>query len=626
MKPPLRTVICLFLLLLIGTAVYLPAFRASFHLDDGPSIRDNAAIRHLDLGAVWRFWPTRFFTYLTLAINFRLAALDPLPYHAANIAVHFLNTIMVYFLARRLLRRGTNLIPSIVSLLFLCHPLQTQAVTYVIQRATSLAACFFLLSVLFYLKSRTGRTLTNLSTYQLINYFLSLLFCGCAVLTKEFTVSLPVILLLLEFVVLKDSPLTTRKKLLRLLPFFSVILLLPAIVYLSRANPSYNDSGQIEWLKTAGVVDGLAEGHGKLPLEYLITQPRVFLTYLRLLFLPVRQRVEYDENAHYTFSSFLEPSVLLPLLPIAGLFILALARIRKNPVVSFGLLWFIIVLLPESSVIPILDVAVEHRLYLPLIGPLLAFGTFLGSLTSHRKARLLLTAAIAASFCLLTYHRNLVWRDPVTLWEDNVKKAEGKARVHGNLGKAYLDRGRYERAAAEFKRLIEIDPTFASAYNNLAVIYIDHLKDYREAEKYISASLAIYPDYPAGYLNRGVIYLNQRRLRPAIENFRKVVELDPKNLLAHYNLGACYINLGDLYRGEAESLRAIGKESKAAEKKKTAFEEYRKAEEFLRRGLASWPEDYRFYLLLARAYQSRGRDKEAEIYFQKAQSLQPTDR
>ena len=152
----MRTAICILLLLLIGTVIYLPAFRASFHLDDGPSIRDNPVIRHLDLEAIWRFWPTRFFTYLSLALNFRLAALDPLPYHATNIAIHFLNAIIVYFLARRLLRKEADPLSFIVALLFLCHPLQTQAVTYVIQRATSLAAGLYLFSVLFYLKSRSS--------------------------------------------------------------------------------------------------------------------------------------------------------------------------------------------------------------------------------------------------------------------------------------------------------------------------------------------------------------------------------------------------------------------------------------------------------------------------------------
>jgi len=238
---------------------------------------------------------------------------------------------------------------------------------------------------------------------------------------------------------------------------------------------------------------------------------------------------------------------------------------------------------------------VEHRLYLPLVGALMVLSALMAGNARLRTPLVVVAIAAITCFCGLTYSRNLVWRDPVTLWEDNAAKAEGKARVHGNLGKAYLDAGRYEEAAREFRRMIELDPTFAGAYNNLAVIYIDHLKDYDEAQRYISASLELFPDYPVGYVNRGVICLNTRRLRPAIENFEKALELDPKNLLAHYNLAACYINLGDPDR----------------------------AEEYLRRGLSFWPEDNRFHILLARIYSRRGNAKEAESYLYNAVPLQP---
>lgn len=598
MKTATRTFSHLLLLILVGLIIYSPAFRASFHLDDSPSIRDNAAIRHLeDLKAIWNFWPTRFFTYLSLALNFHFSELQPFSYHLFNIIIHLLNTLLVYLLIRRLLK-SAGPIPLLGSLIFLCHPLQTQAVTYVIQRATSLASCFYLLSVLFYLKFRMSQPLNNLSTYKLINYILALLFCICAMLTKEFTITLPVILILLEFFGARKRRKTIARRIFLLLPFILAILIIPGIVFLDSDNPRYNDSGQIEWIEKAGMVQKVAEGHGKSPLKYLRTQPRVFITYLRIVFLPLRQRVEYDENAHYGFSSFFQTPVALSFFLIAGLLLFAFARRKKNPVVSFGILWFVIVLLPESSVIPILDVAVEHRLYLPLAGAILAFTAWLSATDRFRAGSLTLTALVIVSFAGLTYRRNLTWGDPITLWEDNVAKAEGKARIHGNLGKAYLDAERFEEAAREFRRMIELDPTFAGAYNNLAVIYIDHLKNYEEAKKYIRASLELFPDYPAGYVNLGVIYLNSRELQAAIDNFRKALELDPKNLLAHYNLAACYINLGDLDR----------------------------AEKFLKQGRSLWPEDYRFYLLLARVHRERGDEEEASTYFEKARSLQPVSR
>ncbi len=439
-------------------------------------------------------------------------------------------------------------------------------------------------------------------------------------LTKEFTVTLPVMLVLAELLVLRDIPGKKSRKLLRLAPFLLALLLIPAIIRLYSANPHYNDSGQVEWLREAGVMSQTAPGHGESPRLYLLTQSRVFITYLRLLVLPVNQQVDYD---YPKISSVFEPGVLIYAATFISLIMIALyCSRRKNLILAgFGIFWFIIVLLPESSFIPIIDVAVEHRLYLPLFGMVLVFAVLLRSLARYRRARFYLCAAAVILLGLLTYRRNLVWKEPVTLWEDNVKKAPGRARVHGNLGKAYLDRGRYEKAAEEFRKLIEIDPTFAGAYNNLAVIYIDHIKDYALAEKYIEASLTLFPDYPAGYVNRGVINLNNRRLRPAIRDFEKAVELDPENLLAYYNLGACYINLGDLYAREASSLRSLGKEEAAAGKDQAAAAEYARAEEFLQRGISYWPEEAKFYVLLARLYRGMGETEKADAYFQKAREM-----
>ncbi len=589
-SPTRRTLSVLFhltLIVLIGIAIYLPAGRASFHLDDSPSIRDNAAIRHLgDLREIWNFWPTRFFTYLSLAANFRFFQLDPLPYHAANVAIHLLNAVLVYLLCRRLFpgRPAASLLSSLV---FLCHPLQTQGVTYVVQRATSLAACFYLLSVLLYLKSRGSSEASAPAITSWPCYLLSFLFCVCAMLTKEFAISLPAMLVLAEWLAVRDSTRSPRSKILVLLPFLLSLFLIPALVYLHRDYPCYNDSGQIEWAKQAGLFDNVAGGHGESPGTYLLTQPRVLATYLRLVVFPANQRVEYDYPK--IFSPFQLRSYL-SLMAALAIFIAGCAAIkRKYFRCAFGLLWFVVALIPESSVIPILDVCVEHRLYLPLAGISILAGAGLEATTERRRAVRIFFILGLAFLSLLTYRRNLTWRDPITLWEDNVAKAEGKARVHGNLGKAYLDAGRFEKAAREFQRMIELDPTFVGAYNNLAVIYIDHLQDYEEAKRYIALSLSLFPDYPAGYLNLGVIYLNTRQLKPAIENFKKVLELDPKNLLAHYNLAACYVNLGDLGR----------------------------AEESLKIGLSYWPEEPRFYLLLSRIYREKGDIPKAEEWEKK---------
>ena len=601
----MRELLIITLILGLGLIIYLPALSSSFQLDDGPSIRDNAAIRHLDLIEIWKFWPTRFFTYLSLALNFRFSGLNPLPYHLTNVVIHMVNSFVVYLLLRRLLRRG-DFVPALGALLFLCHPLQTQAATYVIQRATSLAAGFYLLSLLFYLdsmqveKNNEDSPLLQRHSGRWLSYLFSIFFCVCAMLTKEFAVSLPFVLLLLEFILPERKRISRTRRVTRLLPFLIALLVIPLLVGHYRGNSYYNDSGQLQWLQEAGAVNRLSPSPGQVrsPRTYLLTQSRVLLTYLRLLAFPARQRLEYD---YPVFFFFFQKQV------IAGLLIMILILLssflllqKKKTSEAFGLFFVFITLLPESSIIPIRDVAVEHRLYLPLFGAVLAYV----SLAGRRRAWVISTVLIIALFSLLTFRRNLIWHDPVTLWEDNVVKAEGKARLHGNLGKAYLDIAQryrrhgkkekaspyFDKARAEFKEVIRLDPTFTSAYNNLAVICIDQKKNYDEAIRYLRASLKMFPDYPAGYLNLGVIQLNSHQLAPAIRNFRKVLQLDPKNLLAHYNLAACYLNL----------------------------EQPKKAETYLRRGLDYWPREPRFYSLLALIYRQRGEKKKAEEYLRRS--------
>ncbi len=593
MKSSGRTILAVLLIAGIGLAVYLPAFRASFHLDDGPSIRDNAAIRGLEPGPIFRFWPTRFATYYSLALTFRLGGLEPFPYRLGNVLIHLVNSLAVFFLLRRLTGRGSPVPAFFGSVFFLVHPVQTQAVTYVIQRATSLAAGFYLLSLLCYLKSRDGEG-------RAAFYLVSLLCAAGAVFSKEFAVTLPLALLLAEFTILRDRPPRRGGRAGRLLPFFLLVLAVPILFLLHRDNPYYNDPAAI----TRGA--------------YLLTQSRVLISYLRLIVLPLNQQVEY---LYPKITSFFQPGAIIYLSVFAALVIAAILCCRREKLraAGYGIAFFLLALLPESSFFPIGDVMVEHRLYLPLFGAALILASLLRSLGGFRRGRVFLAAALVLALGRFAYHRNRVWETPVTLWEDNAARAPGHPRVRGNLGKAYLDRGRFERAAEEFRKMIELDPAAVGAYNNLAVIYIDHLRDYRLAERYIEASLALFPDYPAGYLNRGVIHLNNRRLRAAVRDFEKALELDPKNLLAHYNLGACYINFGDMYSREAASLRAAGREEDARSREEAARKEYRRAEEYLRRGLDYWPEDGRFHLLLARVYRSLGEEERAEEYFRRVE-------
>jgi len=611
MKKNWRILFHVFLLIALGFLAYRPALDASFHLDDSPSIRDNLALRSLSPAKIFAFWPTRFLSYLSLAINFHFSGLNPRPYHAVNIIIHVLNSLLVYWLIRLLLFPGQNrkngsrapgsggtvaregFVPLAGALFFLIHPVQTQAVTYVVQRATSLATGFYLLSVALYCR---GRTAQRGGTGRVLLFQGSLGAAAAAMLSKEFAVTLPLILVLLEVLSRNgEKPFPWK----RLLPFFLTLLIVPSLFLTHRNNLYYGDSPDIPFPR------------------YFSTQERVFVTYLRLVFLPIRQRVEYD----YPWQS--SPLSLPAALggAVWGAWVLAAWRARRESwPAALGLLWFTAALLPESLK-PITDAAVEHRLYLPLAGISLALSSALAARPGRKKPARIIPLIILVLMGYLCFSRNRVWKNPVTLWEDNVRKAPEKSRLRGNLGKAYLDAGRYARAAEEFERMIELDPTSAGAYNNLAVIHIDHIRDDEKARGYILKALEIFPDYPSAYLNLGVIEMNNMRLLPAIAHFEKVLELEPANRLARYNIAASYFNLANRLRREGDGFQAARNQSKAEEKFREAIGCFSRAEEYASSGSSIWPEDPAFPQLMGLICKTLNRPKEAKDHFQKARVL-----
>jgi tetratricopeptide (TPR) repeat protein len=341
-----------------------------------------------------------------------------------------------------------------------------------------------------------------------------------------------------------------------------------------------------------------ATAKGWTPYERMLTEGRVVVLYISLLLYPHPSRLNVDYDFPLSKGLFEPPTTIFSFLLIAALLGSAIYRARKNRFVSFAMIWFFANLFIECAVHD-LDLVYEHRLYLPSMGP---FMILAGSIYSIRQPKLTKLCHGLCVFLILglsywTYERNRVWQDPVTLWEDNIKKSPNRARVHGNLGKAYLDKGEYEKARFHFEKVIELDPALLGAYVNLAKIYIDHLKQYEKARAYLLEALNRNPDYPSPYLNLGVIHLHLRELPQAIKNFNKVLELDPENHLGHFNLAAAYFNLRD----------------------------YEKAVSILKKGLGIWPRSSQLYGLLGVTFYHKDRRAESKKALIRALELDPAN-
>ncbi len=344
---------CLLIIIAVGIA-YSNTYMVPFHFDDHPSIEENPRIRHLENIPSF-FWKnegpvgTRPLLLVTLTINYAIGGLNPITYHIFNNTLHAINGIIFYFfilttLNLPLLREKYSAIAKEIalfaSLLFVVHPIQTQAVTYIISRSMPMATFFYLVGILLYVKGvQSGK-----KSYFIILIFIS--FLGMA--SREDYFTFPFILLLYDVMFLSSF-----KDIKKRWWVYGLILLTAAYrVWLS---VTYKDSPE-----SAGFGVKLLS-----PYPYLCTEFNVIWTYVRLLFLPINQNLDYDypiSQGIFEFPTNL--SFIGHLLVIA----FAIWIYKRNRLVTFLILWWYITLSPSSSFIPIIDVIFEHRVYLPSIG------------------------------------------------------------------------------------------------------------------------------------------------------------------------------------------------------------------------------------------------------------------
>jgi len=522
-------------LLLISFLIYSNSFKSSFHFDDKNYIIENSSIRKLNNAkAMWHYLgkPTRVVGLFSFALNYYFHQLDVFGYHLINYLIHFFNAIWVYWLMILLWKtpRLKDTIPAdkqslyamMIALVFVVHPIQTQAVTYISQRLTSLASFFYILTLCLYLK---GRLEAQGSRLNKVLYAGALLSALLGMFTKEIVFTLPFMIFLIEkcFFNTEFTAVLKRRKLLWI-PILVFLIVIPAQL-------SFNFSHVfLMYTPSASHDDDFIT-----PFRYSLTQFRVILTYLRLLIFPIGQNLDYDFPLSL---SLFEPSTLLCFLSILGLMWLAWKLYAKHLLLSFGIFWMLLTLAVESSIIPIQHVIFEHRVYLPSVGFSIFLTTLLWTLFESQKRMMVSLCLIVMTLGYLTHQRNHVWFDEVSLWKDFVKKSPHKARPYVHLGMAYLKRGQYDVALSITNKALTINPRLPRLYNNRGVIYKERglydlaLNDFNKA-------ISLKPDY-FSLNNRGNIYRIQGQLNLALEDFNEAFRLRPNNADILNNRGIMY--------------------------------------------------------------------------------------
>jgi tetratricopeptide (TPR) repeat protein len=441
------------ILLLAIAAVYAGSIGGSFQFDDWNVIVDEPRVA--TVAAWWDSMPgIRPLLKLSYAVG-NGGGLGAAGFHVGNVAIHAANTLLVLLLSRALARREGSALPHagaaafFTAAIFALHPAQTEAVTYVSGRATSLSATFVLGSVLCWIAGRERG-------HPALTIALSPLLLLCALLTKETAVVAPAILLLWIA--------TERARFARPLRADLALLAVPAAVAGSAAacalafSPTYRRLLALS-LSTRGIV---ASG---------ITQC-VGVAYLASHLVRI-DRLNADPALPVRTGWTLEAAACAVLL--AAAVCLGIVCIRRAPAVAFGILWFFLSLAPTNSVIPRLDVANDRQLYLALLGPawIVSWGAF------RIAPRRLVAAAALAAVCFAlgagTVLRNRVYETEVTFWTDVVRKSPDNGRAFNNLGYAFALESRKTEAEEAFVEALRIDPTDVRAAVNLKLLRADAL-------------------------------------------------------------------------------------------------------------------------------------------------------
>ena len=626
--------LALALITLVTSLIYCNVYRTPFVFDDLHQIEENVKIRDLSrcLSPGQVFSP-RPVVELTFALNYQFGKLNVFGYHLVNVLIHVINGFLVYFLALTIFRQlfipsaqrfghsnspkskvqspksqvdpklGTHniegrtsevvldafqstidnrqstilLMSLFAALIFVAHPIQTQAVTYTAQRYTSMAAMFYFLSILCYVRARlmqqrgeARRRRTEVRcqreedggqraegsdqrsgvrsqesegsrafSFRLSALYLLCILCGVvAFFSKQNTASLPAAILLAEYLLFDRTWEGWKRKLLWFAPVF--VLMGIFILYVSGVFREGIQFGSL--LEDVSAVLRAPETDvGRW--VYLCTQFNVVVIYIKLLFLPLGQNLDYMYPFKTGFFDGYTPVAFLFLIAIVGV---GIWQIKKRPAISFGIFWFFITLSIESSVFPIKDALFEHRLYLPMFGfaIVVAYIVF-GLLPIRGYWPVAISVLIVLSFGAATYLRNQIWQDPISLWSDSVAKNPDNYRAHINLGYAFRKEGRLEDAVTHYLEALRIAPNFATAHSNLGVALAQqgNLKD---AFSHFAEALRIRPDDSEILTNYGQAYMQQGNINEAVSYFSKALKACPDNSKAHNNFGIALAQQGNL--------------------------------------------------------------------------------
>jgi tetratricopeptide (TPR) repeat protein len=581
--------------------VYGNTFDASWHFDDGPNIVQNKRL-HLQ-SLTWdqvkeTFMATpegttnivtlRPLSRLSFGLNYLLWKDRVQGYHLVNISIHLMASVFLFLTVYHTLRLpslkakyGPNayFVALLSTAFWALNPVQTQAVTYIVQRMASMAAMFYVMALYLYIKWKTAEKQFPKYLYLVLCILAGLFSFG----SKENALTLPLVLILYHLLFVRHHPGGGFKKDLLILGLSFLFIGAAALALFSL----YGTGMQ--------ALFGLYEIRPFSLYERLLTQSRVVIFYISLLFYPVSGRLSVDHDPGLSTSVLDPPSTLISIVVIFVLIFTSLALYRRQPLITFAVLFFFVNHLMESSVLP-LELVFEHRNYLPSMFVFVPVSAgFLRALShfSYRRSMQSLLLIFIVLFLVgeghATFVRNRVWITEESLWLDCLEKYPRSFRAHHNLGryydhleqdgKAYQEylqalacdaihstkekavtyfnlgliahkRKAYDRARFYYLKAVEIDPCVPGVHNNLAgLLSLESEAMHRIHEELLKAIHCGHETERAiATSNLGILLYKMGRVQDACSTLQDAMEMDPENPMTRLRLGYVHKALGHFGR------------------------------------------------------------------------------
>jgi protein O-mannosyl-transferase len=523
---PKQPLIVYIFLILATIAVFWQVHQYSFvNIDDNTYVSENSFIQHgISTDRIrWAFSTTyaEFWhplTWLSLMADYQIHGLNPGGYHLTNLILHILSTLLLFWLFNR--RTGAVWKSAFVAAFFALHPLHVESVAWIAERKDVLSAFFWMLTLCLYVYYTEKPVIQR--------YWLVIFSFICALMSKPMVVTLPVIMILLDYWPLnrfeskKDNLILWQVK--EKLPFFVLSAVFSIITIYAQHKPTAK--------------------YFYFPLSArLANAPVAFTAYLEKTFWPHNLAVFYPISDQLPAWQVLGTAMLLIFVSVA-----VIVMIKSRPYLFIGWSWYVITLLPVIGIIRVGDFAMADRYtYLSLIGTGIMLGWGIPHVFPNINIRKNILLPIGIIFiAILAFMTNKqcgYWKNSTILFNHALQVTKDNYLAYNNLGNALLDEGKYEEAVDRYNNALRIIPSYVLSYNNRGNAYTK-LGQYQLAMNDCNEAIRLNPDDFLGYFNRGNVYKKIGQYQHALEDYNKAIRLNPDNSTIYFNRGNTYISLG----------------------------------------------------------------------------------